>query len=1176
MKKILKYPLIFLLLILIGSCIALQTPYIQKKIAETAMQRLGEATDSQVLVDSYDGFFPFHFVFYHMKFVRNKEVWLEIDRADFHQTFLTSLLKNRKGIHLSLSGVDLLQIPETSSSTPFHFPKFPYPKLSADIRIKNFTCRSTVEGKEIPPANAQIFLRWFRKGSLLTTQASLSFPSLAKSSLKGSFRIGGKKFTSTLQIKDPGNTLLPYFFSSEAPPFEGELSARGTEQSLASLFHPEIATEEGIEGALSFSFPADRKRKEGARPSFLSEKNLEGKASFSFFSRQGLFINRIDVDYAPLSLTGQLGLSREGFFKDTDLRLHVSSLEKLNIPVSKPLSGEGEMALRIEGYRKEPILTGSLHAEKITYGLNEIRDWNALITRQKIKDAYRGSIRSAGLLNRHKANFQGNFSYETLSDLSFADLSADYADNRLRAEELSLRDKILFGTIFFRIPDAALLSPLIGKECHGDFSGESTLDEVRLSGKPRQEIALQVFGKSFRFDEIDCHIFSFFGKGSCLPLQPRSFEGDLSIESEELMAFDRSWPDIRCNGYLKDRALSFHWESSGDFSILSSGLIQREEKETLLSIRSFSGTSEGIPYKLLSPTTFLFSEGSFTNSPLLLEVGAGTLSFTESQDFSELIARNFPVPVLHFFIPYLHPSGTVDLQASLRKEKNIPTGTLTCSFNRLFADQNVPEPPYRGNLQLTLEKHRLTGSLRAQQTPSKKMETSFDLPITVEMNPFRVILPKNESARIDLLYKGSALNPLFRFLIPQNHLLGGNIDMDISLHGHLKRPKITGSIRLRKGSYENLHIGLSLKNMDAYLVGEGETLRLRSFQAGDGLNGTITARGQITPDIEKKLPFFLDASVERARLLETDSLSATFSGPVSFRGNSEKAVLSGSPEVLKAEAFIPNASSRVMPVFPVTYVYPRKKEAPPSRTDHELPVTFDLHLSIPGHAYIRGRGIESLWKGNLHITGTDKAPELYGELENINGTFSFAGNSLRFKEGKILFHGDLLTQSRLHVTAETDIRHITVRADLKGPPEDLRLTFSSSPPYPTAEIISLMLYNETVKKLTPFQAVALTHTLATLSGAYTGPGVIDRLRNGIGVDQLSFGSSVGQNQGDYTTIQIGKYFTRNILITLDRPITPGMAPFLITAHFKRNFELQTAFSEEYLLSTLSLRWKLSY
>ncbi len=82
-----------------------------------------------------------------------------------------------------------------------------------------------------------------------------------------------------------------------------------------------------------------------------------------------------------------------------------------------------------------------------------------------------------------------------------------------------------------------------------------------------------------------------------------------------------------------------------------------------------------------------------------------------------------------------------------------------------------------------------------------------------------------------------------------------------------------------------------------------------------------------------------------------------------------------------------------------------------------------------------------------------------------------------------------------------------------------KITLSSIPILPQDEVLSQLLFNTSTSQLSPFQLARIATALASIAGVNTGGGaggILGSVRQGLGLDELSIGSGMGNPTGAAT------------------------------------------------------------
>ncbi len=101
---------------------------------------------------------------------------------------------------------------------------------------------------------------------------------------------------------------------------------------------------------------------------------------------------------------------------------------------------------------------------------------------------------------------------------------------------------------------------------------------------------------------------------------------------------------------------------------------------------------------------------------------------------------------------------------------------------------------------------------------------------------------------------------------------------------------------------------------------------------------------------------------------------------------------------------------------------------------------------------------------NLTATGAFDSPVLLGEIDLVSGDFYFQDRSFRVINGRLSFVDPIKTEPYLDFRGETYVKDYRVTLNMSGPISRLKPEFSSSPPLPPEEIMSLLALGEAFKR----------------------------------------------------------------------------------------------------------------
>jgi translocation and assembly module TamB len=152
--------------------------------------------------------------------------------------------------------------------------------------------------------------------------------------------------------------------------------------------------------------------------------------------------------------------------------------------------------------------------------------------------------------------------------------------------------------------------------------------------------------------------------------------------------------------------------------------------------------------------------------------------------------------------------------------------------------------------------------------------------------------------------------------------------------------------------------------------------------------------------------------------------------------------------------------------------------------------------------YVRGRGLNAEFGGDLHVAGTARDPQVTGGFDLLRGTLSLLSSRLSFTRGRVRFHGDVIPD--LDMVAEASAGDVTARIAVTGPANQPVFAITSVPSLPQDEILSRLLFQKPSGSLSAFQALELANAAATLSGRGD---VLEGLSKTLGLSNLGLGTS---------------------------------------------------------------------
>jgi translocation and assembly module TamB len=193
-----------------------------------------------------------------------------------------------------------------------------------------------------------------------------------------------------------------------------------------------------------------------------------------------------------------------------------------------------------------------------------------------------------------------------------------------------------------------------------------------------------------------------------------------------------------------------------------------------------------------------------------------------------------------------------------------------------------------------------------------------------------------------------------------------------------------------------------------------------------------------------------------------------------------------------------------------------------------------------------------------------------GTLQLVKGEYDFFGKKFKLTDGQIIFNDKPSPSATINISGNLSLSDTIITAHLQGPLSSPTLTFQANPQMSTSAILARILFNKDISDISQPEAIQLATTLISLSGG-AGPSVLETIRKNIGVDKLAIASQTAHP--DEIAVQIGKYLTKGVLITLSQSATSSQV--IVEVEFNYGFVFQAETQEEQE-GKFSLKWTHSY
>ncbi len=569
-----------------------------------------------------------------------------------------------------------------------------------------------------------------------------------------------------------------------------------------------------------------------------------------------------------------------------------------------------------------------------------------------------------------------------------------------------------------------------------------------------------------------------------------------------------------------------------------------------LDLASVTADGGGRRIALAAPATLTIGADGVALQHFALAVDAGRLALDGTVGPRldlRAKATDLPLAALAVAAPGLQLAGAADGEATIAGTRDDPTGDWRIRLKQVAAPQTraagLPPLDVAGS-------GRLGGG-----------RTSVDLAVNAgAANALKVTgsAPLSADGALDLKASGRLDAGLANVtLSTSGQTVAGAVTVAMRASGAITRPNLTGTVTLANGSFTDDRTGLRLTGVSAAIAASGDAIRIDRLNGTTPNGGSLAASGQVRLDPAAGFPGAIRIAGMRTQIMANDVVTATANLAIDLSGRlAETPTVSGRVDILSMDVAIPQrlgglsapipGTKHVRPTPTARAVLARMARARAVRAGPAFDAKLALDVSAPNRVFLRGRGVNAEFGGDIRVSGTSRAPQATGGFDLLRGTLALVGRPLTFTRGRVTFRGDVIPD--LDLVAETTAADVTARVEVSGPANQPAFVITSSPSLPEDEILARILFQNSTGNLSAFQALELANAAATLSG---GADMLDPLRRSLGLSNIGVGSG-----GSGGLLGLGRVVNDRISVDVRTGVTTQQNGVDVNLDVTRHIRLQ--------------------
>lgn len=281
----------------------------------------------------------------------------------------------------------------------------------------------------------------------------------------------------------------------------------------------------------------------------------------------------------------------------------------------------------------------------------------------------------------------------------------------------------------------------------------------------------------------------------------------------------------------------------------------------------------------------------------------------------------------------------------------------------------------------------------------------------------------------------------------------GSASVEASITGDLDAPVFAGNVSVDNGRVRHFDLPHGLEAIDGTVIFDTTGLRLDGLTARMGggdirFGGRVGFRGLMPDELN------VTAIGTDMRLRYPEGFTSVVDTDLALRGTVESPLLTGTVRVDRAvwsrrfeggAEFLSLGGDAGAPAAPAAPV---------------IPLQYDVRVIAPSTLQIDNNVARIVSSADLTLRGTPDKPLLFGRADIERGEVLFEGNRYLVTRGSIDFTNPTAIQPFFDIEAETRVRapNQTYRVSLRftGTPDRITPSFTSDPPLPTVDVLSLL------------------------------------------------------------------------------------------------------------------------
>jgi len=410
-------------------------------------------------------------------------------------------------------------------------------------------------------------------------------------------------------------------------------------------------------------------------------------------------------------------------------------------------------------------------------------------------------------------------------------------------------------------------------------------------------------------------------------------------------------------------------------------------------------------------------------------------------------------------------SGNISMNLLAAGTLALPVATIQLDAKKLSAPQTAAIGPTDASLQFHIAKKQSTldGTIKQSQMQPLTLhgETALDMEKLIQSKK----LDPQTPVKLDATLPASSIAFVGK-MAPAIRYIEGTLALDLHATGTVGNPDLRGQAQLNIPALRFNNQSLPAVNQfGADIRYEGKKIVVK--RCGGGIaGGQVNLEGTVDVANLQQPSLALRFKADNALLARNDSVTLRANSDIHIDGPLATAKVKGSVDITKSRFF---RDIEILPIQLPGRPAPNPGINQPQVSITAKPVadwTFDVAIKTSDPFMVAGNLAKGAVETDLHLGGTGRTLYLEGYAEVDNFVASLPFSKLEVPYGYVYFTKDDPFTPQLDLQGSSSMRGYDISVYIYGDPSNPLTIFTSQPPLPQEEIISLLATGLTTSEIT--------------------------------------------------------------------------------------------------------------